>query len=77
MPIYEYVCPNCNFKFELVRSLSQPNEVASCPQCHSSAKRIFSCFSAFSEGHEGVSTAIAGSSSCNTCSAASCATCGK
>ncbi|PIU23317.1 MAG: zinc ribbon domain-containing protein [Chloroflexi bacterium CG08_land_8_20_14_0_20_45_12] len=77
MPIYEYICPNCNSKFELLRSLSQANESASCPLCQNNAKRVFSCFSAFSEGHEGVSTAIAGSSSCNTCSAASCATCGR
>lgn len=75
MPIYEYVCPNCDFKFELLRSLNQTNAAALCPRCHSDAKRIFSCFNAFSEGHEGTPAAIAGSNPCSTCSATSCTAC--
>jgi len=77
MPIYEYVCLNCNLKFELLRALSQADKGASCPRCHSIARRVFSSFSAFSEGDEGISTAISGSNSCTTCSAASCAACGR
>ena len=44
MPIYEYVCPKCNLKFELRRSFSEASEYASCPHCHTSAKRVLSTF---------------------------------
>jgi putative FmdB family regulatory protein len=42
MPIYEYVCPKCSLKFELKRPFSEASEDAPCPQCHTSAKRVFS-----------------------------------
>ncbi|HEY92794.1 MAG TPA: zinc ribbon domain-containing protein [Dehalococcoidia bacterium] len=44
MPIYEYVCPKCNLKFELRCSFSESSEEAPCPNCQSSAKRVFSAF---------------------------------
>jgi len=75
MPIYEYLCPQCNLKFELLRSLSQSNEAVSCPYCHDCAERIFSTFASFPKSSEGVSTPIGGSSPCSTCSAISCAAC--
>ncbi|NWF77086.1 MAG: zinc ribbon domain-containing protein [Chloroflexi bacterium] len=75
MPIYEYLCPECNLKFELLRPQSQANENASCPRCHNGAKRIFSSFASFTKSSEGTSTPIGGSSPCSTCSATSCATC--
>mgnify|MGYP003681891013 CR=1 FL=1 len=75
MPIYEYFCPNCKLKFELLCPLSRLNEIASCPRCRNGAKRVFSSFASFSESPEGVSTPIGGSSPCSTCSAISCATC--
>jgi putative FmdB family regulatory protein len=75
MPIYEYLCPECNFKFELLRQQSQATESVSCPRCHNGAKRIFSAFASFSKGSEGLSTPIGGSSSCSSCSATSCDTC--
>jgi len=75
MPIYEYLCPNCKLKFELLRPLSQSNEAASCPRCHSDAKRTLSLFASFSKGTEGASAPIGGGTSCSTCSAISCAGC--
>jgi putative FmdB family regulatory protein len=75
MPIYEYFCPNCSFKFELLRQQTQLNEDASCPRCHNGAKRILSSFASFSKSSEGASTPIGGSSSCSTCSTTSCDTC--
>jgi len=75
MPIYEYFCPNCNLKFELLRPLSQSDEIVSCPHCHNGAKRMFSSFASFSKGTEGVSAPIGGSSPCSMCSAMSCAAC--
>lgn len=75
MPIYEFVCPKCGHKFELLRRLSQVDEGASCPECQQTARRIMSTFACFSSN--GGSTApIAGSgSSCASCGASNCATC--
>lgn len=41
LPIYEYECPRCAFRFELKRSFSEDSPV-SCPQCKCEAQRIFS-----------------------------------
>jgi len=74
MPIYEYVCPHCDCKFELLRRLSQAEEEASCPHCHNSAKRIFSTFASFSKSDSGQTTPLGGSS-CASCDATSCDIC--
>lgn len=77
MPIYEYVCPDCGAKFELLRSLSAADKGASCPHCHQPARRILSTFACFSTSSAGVPTRIAGTgSSCASCSSGSCSTCG-
>ena len=77
MPIYEYVCSECNLKFELLRPLSQAKEVACCPHCQHGAKRAFSSFAPFSKSSSGESIPIGGSSPCITCSAMTCNTCQK
>lgn len=41
MPIYEYECKTCNFKFEVKRGFGE-NSDANCPACQSLAQRIFS-----------------------------------
>lgn len=77
MPIYEYICPSCDQRFELRRSFSESDEAAPCPGCHASARKLLSLFTAFSKGAEGDFGSISGmGSSCNTCSAPSCSTCG-
>jgi putative FmdB family regulatory protein len=40
MPIYEYMCPKCNLRFELRQSFSAES-VASCPKCQNGARRLF------------------------------------
>ena len=75
MPIYEYVCSDCGFKFELLRRLNQADEEVSCPQCQNTAKRVMSTFDCLSKSTGGLSSPIAGSSSCPTCSATGCDTC--
>jgi len=77
MPIYEYFCAHCNFKFELLRSLDQSGEAALCPNCHDSAMRVFSSFNALSGGTGEMPASAGKSNPCSTCSALSCATCGK
>ncbi|MFC2058752.1 FmdB family zinc ribbon protein [Chloroflexota bacterium] len=75
MPIYEYVCPKCESKFELLRSLSRSEEEAPCPGCKIPACRVLSTFAAFSKGSGESSEPIGGGSSCSGCSATSCSTC--
>ena len=40
MPIYEYECGNCCYRFEM-RQEFDDNPEAICPQCHSRARRVF------------------------------------
>lgn len=41
MPIYEYECTRCSFRFELKQSFNDKPE-STCPICEGSARRIFS-----------------------------------
>ncbi len=75
MPIYEYVCPTCESKFELLRPFSQASEAAACPRCHQSSERILSIFACLSKDESGL-TAPVGGNSCASCGATSCDTCG-
>jgi putative FmdB family regulatory protein len=75
MPIYEYFCPQCKLKFELLRPISQVNEAAPCPQCHNDAERSFSTFAAVSKSADGLLSPVGGFSPCSTCSATTCTTC--
>ena len=45
MPIYEYYCPECDAKFDLLRRISQVDEPGECPDCQHMAKRVLSAFS--------------------------------
>ena len=78
MPVYEYFCPCCESKFELLRPLSSAEQNASCPECHSEAQRIFSPFIAFhgsakaGEDHHPVAGTM---NPCGSCAATSCDTC--
>jgi putative FmdB family regulatory protein len=33
MPIYEYKCPQCGVKFDILRGISSTNEDIKCPKC--------------------------------------------
>jgi putative FmdB family regulatory protein len=41
MPIYDYECEQCFLRFELKKLFGEDGE-ASCPQCGSNSKRLFS-----------------------------------
>ena len=41
MPIYEYICDNCGFKFEALRSINEGSGM-NCKKCNTSARRIYS-----------------------------------
>ncbi len=41
MPVYEYVCDYCSYRFDLKQSFYDKAE-AKCPRCKNNARRIFS-----------------------------------
>ena len=45
MPFYEYLCPSCDNKFTLMRSFSNHDKEARCPECDGLGKRLLSEFS--------------------------------
>ncbi len=40
MPIYEYKCPSCGHRFEVLRKISDDPD-GKCPHCEAQAKRLF------------------------------------
>jgi len=47
MPIYEYQCPDCGHRFELLRSFKDGRAPASCPRCGADeSRRLLSVFAA-------------------------------
>ena len=75
MPIYEYSCPKCSERFELLRSVSQCDEPGICLECGAVGERLISMFAARSVDASGKKSKLAGTgSSCGTCS--SCGSCG-
>ncbi|MBM3154581.1 MAG: zinc ribbon domain-containing protein [Chloroflexi bacterium] len=76
MPVYEYYCPQCEYKFELLRPISKADGDAACTRCNRPSKRVLSRFASFSKDSSGESAPIAGTgSSCSGCNATSCSTC--
>ncbi|MBC8414612.1 MAG: zinc ribbon domain-containing protein [Nitrospira sp.] len=48
MPIYEYICSDCNEKFALLQSVYPQDNTAECPKCLS--KKVKKAISTFSCG---------------------------
>jgi putative FmdB family regulatory protein len=74
MPLYEYYCPTCSQKFEILRPMSRSDEPATCPEGHAGAERVVSLFTSLSKADDG-SIAPVGGSACTACSADTCSTC--
>jgi putative FmdB family regulatory protein len=73
MPIYEYICRDCEIKFEVLRSFSRADDPIECKICEGeNTSRTVSAAFARSNGR-----AVAGSSSgCSGCRGGSCSSCG-
>ncbi len=71
MPLYEYACSKCSLKFELLRSISQCDEKASCPRCHNSVERVLSAFAVLSRSDSDTATPLGGNP-CSSCDITSC-----
>ena len=52
MPLYEYVCDECDHRFELIRSASDTEEVT-CPECGAPARKLISWFATGTSGAKG------------------------
>jgi putative FmdB family regulatory protein len=81
MPIYEYQCPRCDCRFELMRPLSKSEELGDCPKCKFPSKRAMSRFVSRSKSDLSMlshmpSSSGSGGSSCSGCSSGNCSTCG-
>lgn len=72
MPIYEYVCADCETRFEELRPLVSMDDPADCPQGHAGARRVLSTFAAVTKDSFSESSAIGGG--CGAC-AGGCANC--
>ena len=42
MAVYEFLCPKCGRKFELMRPMSEAEKPAKCPKCGSKAQKLMS-----------------------------------
>lgn len=60
MPLYEYVCPACEVKFEELRPLGRMDDPAECPQGHPAGRRILSVFAAMSRDASGDTVPVGG-----------------
>jgi putative FmdB family regulatory protein len=74
MPIYEYVCTDCDSKFEKIRPVSCATEPAPCPTCQKDAGRVLSRFACFTTDDSGMMAPVGGDA-CSSCSASSCDSC--
>ena len=50
MPLYEYYCPKCASKYELLRPMGRSDEAGTCPKGHGGGARTLSMFAAVAKG---------------------------
>ncbi len=61
MPLYEYRCPDCGHRFELLQRLGEGAEDVTCPSCGRPApEKQFSTFASSSASGGGGSTSFGG-----------------
>lgn len=72
VPLYEYYCPQCSGKFELLRPLMRMEEPASCPQGHPNGQRMLSVFAAVTTTSEGETFSLNAGGGCACGGACSC-----
>jgi putative FmdB family regulatory protein len=66
MPIYEYNCKHCSYKFDLL--VATADAKVKCPLCQGNVKKLMSTFSVgASHGVAGDISAAAGPKMCTNC----------
>ena len=71
MPIYEYVCDTCDYKFDKLQSMNARG--ADCPRCIQPAQRAISLFSAVTTSYDGYPGSLASMGGCDACAGGGCA----
>jgi putative FmdB family regulatory protein len=67
MPIYEYACPDCSHRFEILQRLGEGGGDLDCPQCgHRGVDKRFSTFAGHTSGAP-TALADAGCGKANCC----------
>ena len=73
MPIYEFACSQCDYKFEDLVSANFDLHEIHCPKCGANSPRKL--MSAFGFSSDGKTVSSSGNSDCTGCTATSCKTC--
>jgi putative FmdB family regulatory protein len=60
MPSYDYRCPTCEARFEVVRSMTEASGPVTCPAGHDGARRVFSAVASVGRAGAGPAPAMAG-----------------
>lgn len=77
MPLYEYYCPSCPGRFEMLRPMNRATEPATCPEGHNGAKRTLSMFAAVSrESGPGIAPPAFGMQGSGGCGCGGACACG-
>lgn len=75
MPIYEYICRDCETRFEALRSMSKADASIACENCEgeNTSRAVSAAFA-----HSGGRVVAGGSSQsgCGGCAGGSCGSCG-
>ena len=50
MPVYEYYCSSCKWRFEHLQPMSRAGEDSQCPECGTVSRRTLSVFAPVSRG---------------------------
>ncbi len=71
MPLYEYVCDECGYHFDMLRPMSDADKPVACQKCNSAlTHRVVSLFFAQGDGHS-----LVKNNGCSGCHSSSCASC--
>jgi putative FmdB family regulatory protein len=72
MPLYEYVCQDCESKFEELRPLCRMDDPANCPLGHLSGRRVLSMFATMTKDAGGETVPVGGGGCGGGCTNCAC-----
>jgi putative FmdB family regulatory protein len=72
MPLYEYFCPPCGSRFEVLRPQSQMDDAATCPSGHTTNNRVLSLFAPIAKSTQGGTATLTATDLATSTAACSC-----